>query len=110
MTFRVLSALLIILLFTVGNVPAAGQQFPGTAHWVAHVSAYAVIAFTFGLGWNRIPWPYVALIVGVVGFVHELTEIVFHAHPFEALDALVNFVGGAMGAGLLGLYRRRGRR
>jgi VanZ family protein len=108
-TSRLLSAVLIVLLFTVGNMPAAGQQFPGTSHWVAHLGSYAVIAFTFGMGWNRLAAAYVAVIIGLVGFAHELTEIVFHGHPLETYDVLVNFCGALMGSAALALYRKYAR-
>ncbi len=41
---RVLAYLLVIFLFTLGSVPAAGEAFPGILHWIAHLSAYGLIA------------------------------------------------------------------
>jgi hypothetical protein len=107
--FKISSILLIVLLFTVGSLPAAGEQFPGISHWIAHLIVYALIAFTFGMGWGRIPATFVALMIGAIGVLHELTEIVFHAHPFETHDAVVNICGALAGSAVLALYRNRAR-
>jgi VanZ family protein len=105
--FKILSISLIVLLFTVGSMPAVGEQFSGAAHWMAHLAAYAVIALVFGLGWNKIPAVYVALMIGVVGVIHEVTEIASHGHPFETRDAIVNFLGAVAGSAILTLYKKR---
>lgn len=107
--FKIASILLIVLLFTVGNLPAAGAPFPGTSHWIAHISVYALIAFVFGMGWVGIPAPFVGLIIGAIGVLHEITEIVFHGHPFESHDAVVNVCGALAGSAVLALYGKRAR-
>ena len=48
--FRALAIALTVFLFVVGSFPAAGQAFPGVTHWIAHLAACAVIAFTLWSG------------------------------------------------------------
>ena len=103
--YRAATVLLILCLFTVGSYPAAGQAFPGNMHWLAHLSAYGLIAFVIGLGWQKMKPIHIAIIVGAIGFVHEVTEIVTHSHGFESTDVVVNAIGALIGAGIL---RKRG--
>jgi hypothetical protein len=104
--FKISSIVLVVLLFTVGSIPATGEQFPGATHWLVHLLFYAGVALSFGLGWPLLPTPSVALIVGAVGLVHEVTEIVSHGHPFEGRDAIINFVGAVAGSAVVALYER----
>jgi len=104
--FRVTTALLILTLFTVGSLPAAGQAFPGIMHWVAHLSAFALIALSFGLGWPRMQATHIAVIVAAIGVFHELTEIITHSHAFETQDAVINSIGALIGVAILGGFRK----
>jgi hypothetical protein len=47
---RAAAVLLTLGLFTIGSIPAAGLAFPGLMHWIAHLAAYALLAFAYGLG------------------------------------------------------------
>lgn len=94
---RAAAVLLTLGLFTVGSVPATGHAFPGTMHWVAHLAAYALIAFTFCLGWTKRPAVQIAAFVAAIGVIHEATEIITHSHVFETEDAIVNTIGVLIG-------------
>jgi VanZ family protein len=104
--FRITTILLILALFTVGSVPATGQAFPGNLHWAVHLAAYASISFSLGMGWQKIPVVYTAVIVAAIGIFHEVTEIVTHSHVFEFYDAVVNFLGAVIGMVFLILVRK----
>ena len=95
----------ILTLFTVGSVPATGQAFPGNSHWIAHLTAYALIAFFCGLGWPNWRAVFIALFVATIGLVHELTEIITHAHPFEQNDVVINATGALIGVLILSIIR-----
>lgn len=99
--YRAATVLLILGLFTVGSIPTAGQAFPGTMHWVAHVSTYALIAFVWGIGWRGMQAISIAAIVTAIGVCHELTEIITHNHDFEYMDAVVNGLGALAGVAIL---------
>lgn len=100
-TFARSAAVLLTLgLFTVGSLPTAGHAFPGTMHWVAHLAAYALIAFTFALGWPKRSTVQIAAFVATIGVVHEATEIITHSHIFETEDALVNTIGAMIGVAI----------
>lgn len=92
--------LLTLGLFTVGSMPAAGHAFPGAMHWVAHLAAYALIAFAFGLGWPKQPAVQIAALVAAIGAIHEATEIITHSHIFEIEDAIVNATGAMIGVAI----------
>lgn len=94
---RASAVLLTVLLFTLGNVPATGHAFPGVLHWIAHLSAYALICFAAGLGWPRQSAVLIAAIVAAIGLIHESTEIITHSHGFETADAIVNAIGAIVG-------------
>ncbi len=47
-TSRALAIALTVFLFVAGSFAAAGQAFPGVTHWIAHLAAFAVIAFAHG--------------------------------------------------------------
>lgn len=96
--YKLVSVSFAIFLFTVGNLPAASKVFPGVFHWPAHFAAYAAIGITIGMGWKNLRWFYIAAIVATIGFLQEATEITFHGHPFEWVDAIVDSVGGLSGA------------
>ncbi len=102
---RITALLLTLGLFTVGNLPNAGQAFPGILHWVAHFCAYALIAFTFSLGWPHRPAVHLGLLVTVLGALHETTEIITHHHPFETEDVMVNTLGALLGIAVHRLFR-----
>jgi len=97
---RTAAALLTLGLFTVGSLPTTGHAFPGAMHWAAHLAAYALIAFAFGLGWPKRPVVQIAVFVAAIGIVHETTEIITHSHLFETEDALVNAVGALIGVAI----------
>lgn len=96
--YKSLSVLLVIFLFSAGNTPAASNLFPGIYHWLAHLTVYAFIGFTVGMGWRELAWGYIAAVVSAIGVLHEMTEIIFHGHSFEKGDALINMMGAVMGA------------
>jgi hypothetical protein len=101
--YRLATTLLILGLFSIGSLPAAGQVFHGTMHLMAHLAAFALIAFAFGLGWQRMQATYIVLIVASIGFVHELTEIITHSHPFETQDAVIDAIGALIGVAILSI-------
>ena len=74
-------------------------------HWVVHLAAYALIALTFGLGWQNIRLAFVVAIVATIGAFHELTEIITHSHSFELNDAVVNSLGALIGVATLYVLR-----
>lgn len=94
---RALAIALTVFLFVVGSFPAAGKAFPGVMHWLAHFATYAVIAFSYGLGWHKQPAMLVAGFVAALGAIHEYSEIFTHEHTFEIADALVNAIGAVVG-------------
>ncbi len=97
---RAAAVLLTLCLFTIGSIPAAGLVFPGTLHWVAHLAAYALIAFAFGLGWSLRPAAYMVALVAAIGAMHEFTEIITHSHAFETEDVIVNTIGAIIGVAI----------
>lgn len=99
-SFRALAIALTVFLFVIGGFPAAGQAFPGVAHWVAHLTAYAVIAFAYGLGWRKQPVILIAGFVAALGAIHECSEIFTHNHTLEIADVLVNSIGAVIGVAL----------
>ena len=103
--YRIANLLLLLALFTVGSVPTVGQAFTGSMHWVVHLAAYALIALTFGLGWQNIRLAFVVAIVATIGAFHELTEIITHSHSFELNDAVVNSLGALIGVATLYVLR-----
>ena len=92
-----MAVLLTLGLFTLGSLPTAGHAFPGAMHWVAHLAAYALIAFAFGLGWPQRPALHIAAMVAAIGAIHEATEIITHSHAFETEDVMVNAIGVLIG-------------
>ena len=106
--FRPATVLLILCLFTVGSIPAVGKAFPGNMHLVTHLVAYALIAISFGLGWQSMQAMHLVAIVTTIGVIHEMSEIITHSHPFEFKDAIVNGFGAFLGASILyGLQKLR---
>jgi hypothetical protein len=97
---RAATVLLTLGLFTVGSVPTAGHAFPGAMHWLAHLAAYALIAFAFGLGWPKRPAALILAFVAAIGAMHETTEILTHSHGFETEDAIVNVIGALIGVAI----------
>jgi glycopeptide antibiotics resistance protein len=95
--FRAVTILFILCLFVVGSFPAAGHAFPGAKHQFAHLTAYALISFCLGKGWQKLHAVQIVLIVASIGFIHELTEIVTHSHAFETNDAIINALGAVIG-------------
>jgi len=104
--YRTITFLLIVMLFTIGSFPAAGLAFPGNSHWIAHLTAYALIALFFGLGWTQRHAVFIALMVAGIGLVHELSEIITHAHAFEANDVIINASGALLGVCILSIIRK----
>jgi peptidoglycan/LPS O-acetylase OafA/YrhL len=100
------AVLLTFALFVVGGRPAAGQIFSGTAHYAAHIAAYAAIAFAYVRGCPQWPLVRVAVLVAIIGGIHETYEISAHDHPFEYVDAAVNALGALAGATLERTWRR----
>ncbi len=99
---RAAAVLLTLGLFTIGSIPAAGEAFPGAMHWIAHLSAYALVAFAFafGLGWPLQPAVHVSAFVALIGTIHEATEIITHSHAFESEDVIINAIGALIGVAL----------
>jgi VanZ family protein len=104
--FRFESILLVVALFTVGSVPATGHAFPGNLHWAVHLATYALISFSVGMGWQKSPAAFTAVVVAAIGIIHEVTEIVTHNHHFEFYDAVVNTLGAVIGMVFLILVRK----
>ena len=104
--FRFATALLILGLFTLGSIPAVGVAFTGKMHWVIHLSSFALIALTFGLGWQNMRAMHIALIVTTIGVIHEFTEIVTHSHGFELRDAIVDGFGAFIGVSILTVLQK----
>jgi uncharacterized membrane protein (DUF2068 family) len=96
-TSRVLAYILVIILFTAGSVPAVGEAFPGNLHWIAHLCAYSLIAASIGLGWPTRSMLFVAAVAGLIGLIHEITEIATHHHMLEWPDVMINSLGGLIG-------------
>ena len=103
--YRTITILLIAILFTVGSFPAAGLAFPGSAHWIAHLTAYTLISLFFGLGWPDSRAVLIALMVAGIGLFHELSEIVTHSHGFETNDVFINTSGALIGILILSIIR-----
>jgi hypothetical protein len=97
---RAAAMLLTLGLFAVGSFPAAGQAFPGAWHLVAHLAAYALIAFTFGLGWPQRPAAHLVVLVAAISAIHEITEVVTHSHAFETNDVVINAIGALIGVAI----------
>ncbi|MCK9283737.1 MAG: hypothetical protein M0P39_05590 [Rhodocyclaceae bacterium] len=51
---RGIAILLTVDLFTLGNIPAAGQSFPGMLHRIAHLTAYVLIGVAIQRTMQRI--------------------------------------------------------
>ena len=98
---RAAAVLFTVALFTLGSFPAAGHAFPGALHWVAHLAAYALIAFAYGLGWPQKSAILIAALVATIGLIHESAEIITHSHAFETADAIVNAIGAVIGVIIL---------
>ncbi len=79
-------------------------------HWVAHLAAYALIAFAFGLGWSQRSTLSIWVFVAAIGAIHEITEIITHSHAFETEDAVVNAIGALIGVAILRVIVRLTRR
>ena len=94
---RVAAVLLTLGLFTIGSLATAGHAFPGAMHWVAHLGAYSLIAFAFGLGWPQWKAVQIAAFVAAIGAIHETTEIITHSHAVETEDVIVNALGALIG-------------
>ena len=59
-----------------------------------------MIAFAYGLGWQKQPALLVAGFVAALGAIHEYSEIFTHEHALEIADILVNSIGAAIGVAL----------
>lgn len=103
--YRTVTILLIFMLFSIGSLPATGQSFPGNAHWIAHLTSYALIALFFGLGWPNWRAVFIALTVASIGLLHELSEIITHGHGFETNDVMINASGAIIGVLILSVIR-----
>jgi len=97
---RAAAVLLTLGLFTIGSIPAAGLAFPGALHWLAHLAAYALLAFAYGLGWPLRPAAHMVALVAAIGAIHEVTEIITHSHAFETADVVVNAIGALIGVAI----------
>ena len=98
--FRAATVLLILCLFFLGSIPAVGKAFPGSMHLVIHLAAYALIAFSFCLGWQNMQVMHIAAIVTTIGVIHEMSEVITHSHLFEFKDAIVNGFGALIGVAI----------
>lgn len=99
-TSRALAIALTVLLFVAGSFPVAGLAFPGAAHWIAHLAAYAVIAVTYALGWQKQPALLVVGFVAALGTIQECSEIFTHHHALEFADILVDSIGAGIGVAI----------
>ncbi len=97
---RAAAGLFTLGLFIIGSIPSAGLAFPGVLHWAAHLAAYALIAFAFGLGSSLRPAAYIVAPVATIGAMHEFTEIITHSHVFETEDVIVNAIGAMIGVAI----------
>jgi hypothetical protein len=61
------------------------------------LASYTVIAFAYGLGWQKQPTILVAGFVAALGAIHEYSEIFTHDHTLEIADILVNSMGAWIG-------------
>jgi VanZ family protein len=93
-------------LFTIGSIPAAGLAFPGIMHWVAHTTAYAMIAFATSLGWEKWPVMRITAVVVAIGAIHETSEIITHNHGLEIKDIMVNTIGALLGVAFQRITKR----
>jgi VanZ family protein len=73
---------------------------------VVHLATFALISFSLGMGWQKIPVAFTAVSVAAIGIFHEVTEIVTHSHDFEFYDAVVNTLGAVIGMVILLLVRK----
>ena len=103
---RAAAILLTLGLFTIGSIPNIGHAFPGILHWIAHIAAYALIAYAFGLGWPQWPALLIVASVAAIGAIHEVTEIITHSHALEAEDAIVNTIGVVIGVAIQRITQR----
>lgn len=103
---RAAAVLLTLGLFTIGSIPNVGHAFPGVLHWVAHLAVYTMIGLTSALGWPRQPALLIAVLIALIGFAHEATEIVTHGHVFETADAIVNAIGTIIGVAIQRITQR----
>jgi VanZ family protein len=92
------AAALTLSLLAVSVVPIAGQVAPGNWHWIAHLGAYAVLAFLWRRALPRASALALAAAVIAFGFAQEAIEITGHAHAFELADALIDAAGAILGA------------
>ncbi len=92
------AVVLTLVLFVVGGQPEAGQAFSGIYHVIAHLGVYGLIAIAYGYAFPRAPWLAVALLVAVIGGVHEYFEIEAHRHLLEWGDVRINALGALFGA------------
>ncbi len=98
--YRALAIALTVVLFIAGSFPAAGEAFPGVTHWIAHLAAFGVIAFAYGLGWQNQPAMLVASFLAGLGAIHEYSETFTHHHTLELADIAVNSIGAGIGVAL----------
>lgn len=99
--------LLTLGLFTIGNISNVGHAFPGALHWIVHVVTYALIAFSFSLGWPQRSALLIVTIVAAIGAIHEAMEIITHNHAFEAGDVVINAIGVVIGVMVQRITRQR---
>jgi len=97
---RALTIALAVFLFVASSFPAAGLAFPGITHRVAHLTAYAVIGFAYGLGWQRQPSLPIFGFVAALSAIQECSEIFTHHHALDVADVLVDSIGAAIGGAL----------
>ena len=87
-----------VFLMWTASQPAVGKIDAAHWHYAVHFIAFAFLAAMAVLGMPSIPFVAVMVSTVVFGFLHELYEIVGHAHGFELSDALVDGVGAVAGA------------
>jgi hypothetical protein len=87
-----------LLVAAVVPIPSTGVGSEGAIlHWLAHLVAFAILAFTWRCGLPRVSALAVALAVVAFGFAHEAIEIFGHSHAYEWADAVVDGIGSISG-------------
>jgi hypothetical protein len=96
-----------VFLVWAASQPAVGKIAAPHWHYAAHFAAFALLAAMSALGMPRVPLLALTASIVLFGFLHELYEIVGHAHGFELRDAVVDGIGAVAGAHAARWLRRR---